>query len=94
MTSSPTRKTANSSILVGAALFPSVPNFSYPRCPHLDAHGHPYAPMELNLGKKVNNIKKDFFKAGDHICDFIGELFSRTFAYFLRTISFVLSSNS
>ncbi|KAJ7854428.1 hypothetical protein B0H14DRAFT_3449630 [Mycena olivaceomarginata] len=66
-----TRKTANSSILVGAASFPSVPNFSYPRCPHLDAQGHPYAPMELNLGKKVNNIQKDFFKAGDHICDFI-----------------------
>ncbi|KAJ7816639.1 hypothetical protein B0H14DRAFT_3743473 [Mycena olivaceomarginata] len=71
LVSRPTRKTANSSILVGAASFPSVPNFSYPRCPHLDAHGHPYAPMELNLGKKLNHIKKDFFKAGDHICDFI-----------------------
>ncbi|KAJ7867743.1 hypothetical protein B0H14DRAFT_3441662 [Mycena olivaceomarginata] len=64
LVSRPTRKTANSSILVGAASFPSVPNFSYPRCPHLDAHGHPYAPMELNLGKKVNNIQKDFSKLG------------------------------
>ncbi|KAF7350124.1 hypothetical protein MVEN_01314500 [Mycena venus] len=71
LVSRPTRKTVNSSILVGAASFPSVLNFSYHRCPHLNAYGHPYIPIELNLGKKLNNIKKDFFKAGDHICDFI-----------------------
>ncbi|KAJ7840392.1 hypothetical protein B0H14DRAFT_2587471 [Mycena olivaceomarginata] len=67
----PTRKTANSSIYVGAASFPSVPNFAYPNCPHLDAHGHPYAPMQLHLSKKLDHVKQDFFRAGDHICDFI-----------------------
>ncbi|KAF8189166.1 hypothetical protein K438DRAFT_1763907 [Mycena galopus ATCC 62051] len=71
LVSRPTRKTASSSIFVGAASFPSVPNFTYPRCPHLDAHGHPYAPMELHISKKLDNVKKDFFRAVDHLCDFI-----------------------
>ncbi|KAJ7817067.1 hypothetical protein B0H13DRAFT_2356566 [Mycena leptocephala] len=69
----PTRTTANSSQLVGAASFPS-PNFVYPSCPHLDAHGSPYAPMILNLNKKIHGAKHDFFRAGDHLCDFAGKI--------------------
>ncbi|KAJ7763438.1 hypothetical protein B0H16DRAFT_1455284 [Mycena metata] len=57
--------------LVGAASFPSIPNFSYPFCPHLDPHGQPYAPMKLHLNKAYNNKKQDFFQAGDHLCDFV-----------------------
>ncbi|KAJ7348608.1 hypothetical protein DFH08DRAFT_808338 [Mycena albidolilacea] len=66
--SRPTRKTANSMIPVGAASLPSVPNFIYPSCPHLDYRGRPYAPMKLQLGKQFRGIKEDFFRAGDHQC--------------------------
>ncbi|KAJ7234199.1 hypothetical protein B0H12DRAFT_1239146 [Mycena haematopus] len=34
-------------------------------------HGSPYAPMTLNLSKKFRGVKQDFFRAGDHQCDFV-----------------------
>ncbi|KAJ7249172.1 hypothetical protein B0H12DRAFT_1072399 [Mycena haematopus] len=38
---------------------------------HPPGHGSPYAPMTLNLSKKFRGVKQDFFRAGDHQCDFV-----------------------
>ncbi|KAK7041127.1 hypothetical protein R3P38DRAFT_3179687 [Favolaschia claudopus] len=68
----PTRKTGGRSTLyVGAASLPKVPGFRYPQCPDLNAYGRPYAPMDLHIGKTLDGVKQDFFRATDHQCMFI-----------------------
>ncbi|KAJ6494584.1 hypothetical protein C8R45DRAFT_1212490 [Mycena sanguinolenta] len=67
----PTRVTANTTQPVGAASFPSVPGFEYPLCPHRDSFGRPYAPMKLHLNRIHDGKRQDFFRAGDHLCEFM-----------------------
>ncbi|KAJ7747878.1 hypothetical protein B0H14DRAFT_3604537 [Mycena olivaceomarginata] len=69
----PYRKIGRSSteLPVGASSFPSVPNFLFPLCPHLDAYGQKYGRMQLHLGKRYQGCIQDFFRATDHRCDFV-----------------------